>query len=97
MWIGIGIISAIILVLVVLWLVNSRPKVMNAEERAEQLGYKYKANATVLPTRKAEGVITTETVGGPTNPPGSRRKRTIEEIKKEILREQELEEARKEQ
>jgi len=97
MWIAIGIISAIILVLIVLWLVNSRPKAMNAEERVEQLGYKYEANPTVLPTRKAEGVIKTGIVGGSTNPPGSRRKRTIEEIKKDILREQDLEEARKQQ
>jgi hypothetical protein len=97
MWFTVGIISAVILVLVVWWFINSRPKAMNAEERLKQLGHKYEANPTVLPTRKAEGVITTEIVDGPTNPPGPRRRRTIEEIKKDILREQELEEARKEQ
>ena len=83
MWITVGIISVVIFVLVVLWLVNSRPKAMNAEERIEQLGYKYEVNPARLQTQM--------------NASGQRRKRTIEEIKKDILREQELEEARKEQ
>lgn len=97
MWIVIGIIPVVILVLVVLWLVNSRPKAMNAEERIEQLGYKYEADPTRLPTGRTKGEIKTEIVDGPMNASGPRRKRSIEEIKKDILREQELEEARKEQ
>lgn len=79
MWIAIGIISAVILVLVLWRLVNSRPKAMNAGER--------------IGRTRGEAEI----VGGPANPTEPRRKRTVEEIKKDILRQQELEEARKEQ
>jgi hypothetical protein len=76
MWIVLGIISLVILVLVVLWLVNSRPKAVYAEKRMEQLGYKYEANPTRLPPRRAKGEIKTEIVGGPMNASGSGRARS---------------------
>lgn len=88
MWITIGVIAVVILVLVVLRLVKSRPKAMNAEERLEQLGYKYEANPARPPTHRTKGEIKAEIVDGATAHPEPRRKRTIEEIKKDILKEQ---------
>jgi hypothetical protein len=79
MWITIGIIAIIILALIVLWFVNSPPKPTSD---------KYETNPTRLQAQSTKDDIRTEITNGQTAPSEPRRKRTIKEIKEEILKEQ---------